>query len=162
MKALFLTIFSFLVFPALASTDAQTKIAIHARPTNAKIQAAISTLYKALHSEDESAKERHTTKARKLLDTRKVEHTYPGAIYVDGIKQFENGEDSPYDFRATCYKGEVTDAAHLINFALEQNFWSGDEDSIQSAEPNEKSIILSIHDGPNNENYTVEISVCKK
>ncbi len=159
MKSIIFSIF--LTFPALASAEVQTKLSIPARPTDASIQTAISTLYKALHTKNEESKDRYLSQARKKINTRKVERTYPGAVYVDGIKQFEKGEDSAYDFRVTCFKGDVQDVVQLINLALELNFWSGDEDSIQSAKIDGKNVKLKIHDGPNNEDFEVEIFACR-
>ena len=161
MKAMFFSLMSLLVIPTMASAEALTKLATHERPTDTHIQIAISTLYKALNTKSEDSKDRYLALARKKINTRKVEHTYPGAVFVDGVKQFEKGEDSPYDFDRTCFKGDAKDVANLINLALEQNFWSGDEESVQSAKENGKNIKLKIHDGPNNEDFETEIFACR-
>lgn len=161
MKMLIFIICSLLVTPALASTEDQTSILMRERPTDSQLQTAISTLYKAINTEKMKNKDRYILQARKLINVQQVTRIFPGAVFVDGIKQFENGEDSAYDFRVTCFKGEVKDVENLINLSLEQGFWSGDEEAIESAKVNEKNITLQIHDRPNDEKFEVEISPCQ-
>lgn len=146
---------------ATAAPEPQTKLSTYERPTDANLQKAITTLYKAVNTTSEAKKDKYTADARKLLTARKVSHTFPGAVYVNGVKQFEKGEDSAYDFDNTCFQGRVADAANLINLALEQGLWSGDEEKVIGAEAQGAKINLSVHDGPNDENINVDISECR-
>lgn len=160
MKKLILMAITMGAFSAVASTGSETNLASYTNPTDANIRKAVRTLSNALKTGDSEEKARQLHLARKLLNTRKIETTYAAAIYVDKVKQFEGGEDSAYNFDETCYLGNTKAAAELINAALEQGLWAGDEESVQSAAVNGKEIDLKVHDGPNDEDMDFTIKAC--